>query len=283
MSSITTRPASEGFGVTVDGVNIASASPDEVANCRNLLFEHGLLLFEDQELDPQEQQAFAEEFGEIVVNRFFTPVPGFPKIAQVLTEADQDWIIGENWHTDHSYDQVPALGSMLYAEEVPPTGGDTCFAGMQCAYDALSEGMKARLEGLTARHDSAHVFAPSEDIRLGEADERDDEAYAERAATYPSAVHPVVLAHPETGRKGLYVNPEFTTEIIGMEKPESDALLKGLFDHILQPQFTFRRKWQPGSIAIWDNRSTWHKAQNDYHGHRRLMRRITLEGTALTQ
>ena len=136
---------------------------------------------------------------------------------------------------DHSFREHPSPVLALHANILPPQGGDTCFAGMQCAYDAPNESMKAQLDGLQATHESAHVFAPSEEIRMQEAEERDDGAYAERAATYPSAVHPVVLEHPETGRKGLYVNPEFTTQILGMAKAESDALLKDLFDHVLQP------------------------------------------------
>ena len=281
--AITTKPACDAFGCFVNELNLARATDDEIARYRELLFEHGALFLRDQELDPQAQIDFAERFGDIVVNRYFTPVPGHPKVAQVVTEPDQEWVIGENWHTDHSYDAAPALGSILYAVEVPPTGGDTCFAGMQAAYDALEPAMKERLDGLQARHESAHVFAPSEETRLEEADERNDAAYRERAAAYPSAVHPVVLRHPETGRRGLYVNPEFTTGIVGMAEEESDALLQTLYDHILQPQFTYRYRWQPGSVAIWDNRSTWHKAMNDYQGHRREMRRITLEGVALHQ
>ena len=278
---IRTTPACEAFGCFVEGIDLAVASDEDVARCRNLLFDHGALFIRGQELEPQDQIAFAERVGEIVVNRFFTPVTGFPKVAQLITEPDQDWVIGEKWHTDHSYDAAPALGSILYAVEVPPTGGDTCFAGMQAAYDALAPEMKNRIAHLEARHESAHVFAPSEQIRMAEATERGDTAYMERAASYPSAVHPVVLRHPETGRVGLYVNPEFTTEILGLSRQESDDLLAELFDHILQPQFVYRYSWEPGSLAIWDNRSTWHRAMNDYHGHRRHMRRITLEGVEL--
>lgn len=281
--AITTRPACEAFGCFVEGLDIASASSSEISRCRELLFENGALFMRGQNLNPQAQIDFAEAMGEIVVNRFFTPVPGFPKVAEVVTEPDQDYVIGERWHTDHSYDQAPALGSILYAVETPPVGGDTGFAGMQAAYDALAPEMRERLEGLSAQHESAHIFAPSEERRLNEAAERKDDAYIKRAAEYPTAVHPVVLAHPETGRKGLYVNPEFTTGIVGMDQAESDALLGALFEHVLQDQFVYRFQWEPGSLAIWDNRSTWHKAMNDYQGHRREMRRITLEGVPLDQ
>ncbi|MEZ5696261.1 MAG: TauD/TfdA family dioxygenase [Sphingomonadaceae bacterium] len=283
MAGLAMAPTGQGFGALVEGLDIPRATGSELDQCRQWLFEHGALFIRGQELDPQAQIDFAEALGTIVVNRFFTPVPGFPKVAQLLTEPTQDWIIGENWHTDHSYDVVPALGSILYAVEVPPVGGDTQFIGMQPAYDSLPPDLKERIEGLMARHESAHIFAPSEAIRLEEAAERNDGNYMERAATYPEAVHPVVLSHPETGRKGLYVNPEFTTGIVDMDKEEGDALLQQLYDHILQPQFRYVWKWQPGSLALWDNRSTWHKAMNDHRGHRRLMRRITLEGVPLDQ
>ena len=279
--ALETSPASPNLGCFVQGVDLATASADTMAEIRSLLFEHGVLFLRKQHLDPQQQIDFAEAIGDIVINRFFTPLPGFPKIAQLLTEPDQDWIIGEPWHTDHSYDAAPALGSILYAVEVPPTGGDTCFAATQAAYDALDEALKATLAGLQARHESAHVFAPSEQTRLALARERNDSAYNDLAASYPEAVHPVILAHPETGRKGLFVNPEFTTGIVGMDKAESGELLDQLYAHITKPQFTYRFSWEPGSVAIWDNRSTWHRAIHDYYGHRRSMRRITLAGVPL--
>jgi len=253
MAELTVTPATAAFGCFVDGLDVRNASAKQLGECRQLLFEHGVVFIRGQDLNPADQIRFADHFGAIVVNRFFTPVPDFPQIAQVETEPDQDWVIGEQWHTDHSYDAEPALGSILYAVEVPPEGGDTRFAGMQPAYDALSDDMKNRLAGLQAHHESAHIFAPSEKLRLIEAADRNDAAYKQRAAEYPEAVHPMVLEHPETGRKGLYVNPEFT----------------------------YRYSWEPGSIAIWDNRSTWHKAMKDYRGHRRQMRRITIEGVPL--
>ena len=278
---ISVSPASENLGCFVDGLELARASAADLAQLRGLLFHHGVLFFRDQQLTPRQQIDFAQGLGEIVINRYFTPLPGYPEIAQLVTEPDQDWVIGEPWHTDHSYDAAPALGSILYAVEVPPEGGDTCFAAMQPAYDALDPATRAQLAGLRARHESAHVFAPSEQARLELAAQRADGAYAATASDYPSAVHPVVLPHPETGRLGLYVNPEFTTGIVGMEQSAGDALLQRLYAHIRQPQFTYRFRWQPGSMAIWDNRSTWHRAMNDYRGHRRAMRRVTLAGEPL--
>lgn len=278
---ISIRPVCEAVGCFVDGIKVSDASDQEISACRELLFQHGVIFFRDQDLSPEAQKMFAERMGKIEINRFFTPVPGHPEIAQVITEPDQEWVVGENWHTDHSYDSAPALGSILYAVEVPPVGGNTCFAGMQAAYDALPQRTKDRIDNLQARHESAHIFAPSEEKRLSIAEDREDNAYIERAASYPEAVHPIALAHPVTGRKGLYVNPEFTTSIIGLEREESEDLLSSLYEHILEPRFVYQFEWAPGSIAVWDNRSTWHRAMNDYHGHRRHMRRITLEGVPL--
>ena len=193
-------------------------------------------------------------------------------------EPEQAFNIGGGWHTDHSYDQIPALGSMLYARELPPAGGDTIYASMYAAYDALSDGMKQMLEGLNAVHSSRHVFGatanrPTEVTdRLGNAE----------AATQ-DAIHPVVLTHPRSGRKGLYVNPGFTVRFDGWTELESEPLLRFLYQHAARPEFTYRFEWAPGSLAFWDNRSTWHFAVNDYHGQRRLMHRITLEGEPLTE
>lgn len=273
----------DAVGCFLEDFDARAATVIEIETCRRLLSKHGVLFLRDQTWTCDDHIRFARQFGSIAINRFFTPVPGHPEIAQVVTEPDQPWVIGENWHTDHSYDMAPAMGSILYAVQTPPIGGDTCFAGMQAAYDALDTPLKSRLNGLKARHESAHIFAPSEAQRNAEADSRKDSEYLVRASQYPEAVHPVVLAHPVTGRKGLYVNPEFTTAIIGLDKMDSDALLAQLFDHILDPRFLFRFNWQPGSVAIWDNRSTWHRAMNDYQGHRRHMHRITIEGVPLSR
>ena len=157
------------------------------------------------------------------------------------------------------------------------------FGLLQAAFDALDPSLRASLEQLGARHESRHVFAPSEIARAAAAGARGEGGIAEQAREYPEAVHPVVVRHPETGRRGLFVNPEFTTGIEGMEARESDLLLAELFEHILQPQFLYRFKWRPGSVAIWDNRSTWHRAMNDYQGYRRHMHRITITGTPLAR
>ena len=270
-------PTSGALGAELLGIDLARDLDDAtVGEIRAAFDEHGVIFFRDQVLTPEQHIAFAERIAPININRFFKAAPGHPKIAEVRKEPEQKTNIGGGWHTDHSYDQVPALGSILLAREVPPRGGDTLFACMSKAYEALSDGLKATLGSLQAVHSSRHVFSAKATYtreagdRLGNSD----------AATQ-DAIHPVVIRHPETGRKILFVNPGFTTHFVGWTAAESKPLLDYLYAHASRPEFQTRFQWRPGSIAFWDNRATWHFAVNDYHGERRLMHRITLEGVPI--
>ena len=280
--TITVLPVSGALGAEIHGVDLAQELDDEqFAEIRQTFHDFGVIFFRDQTLTPEQHIAFAERWGAININRFFAAVDGYPMIAQVLKEPDQKKNIGGGWHTDHSYDLAPALGSVLYAHEVPPTGGDTMFANMYLAYETLSEGLQATLEGLRAVHSSRHVFGdkaarysdPNNDItgRIGNPE----------LATQ-DAIHPVIIRHPDTGRKALYVNPGFTLRFDGWTDEESASLLQYLYKHAVRPEHTCRFQWGKGSMALWDNRATWHYALNDYHGHRRLMHRITVEGVPLS-
>lgn len=278
-NSIEFQRTNGGVGAFVENADLSTRlSNGQVETLKSGLGEYGVLFFRNQMIDPQAHQAFAENMGTIDVNRFFKPVKGFPKIAEVRKEPDQKYAIGEDWHTDHSYDQIPALGSILLARELPQHGGDTMFSNMYAAFDALSDGMKEMLLTLKAEHSSRHRFGRQSKAsnsvdtgsRLGNPD----------LATQ-DAVHPVVITHPISGRKALYVNRAFTLGFVGWTQAESKALLDFLYHHASQPEFTYRFEWKEGSVAMWDNRATWHKALNDYHGERRLMHRITLEGEAL--
>ena len=193
-------------------------------------------------------------------------------------EPDQKFNIGGGWHTDHSYDQIPALGSLLYAKEVPTTGGDTLFACGGVAFDSLSEGIKDMLRSLHAVHSSRHVFGQSAALP-------DDVTglFANADQATQDAVHPVVIRHPLSGREILYVNPGFTTHFDGWSIQESAPLLQFLYGHIARPEHTCRFHWQPGSLAFWDNRATWHLAVNDYHGQRRLMHQDHRGGCAFSR
>jgi len=278
-ASIAVRPVSTAVGAEILGLGLADTlSHATVDAIRKALFQHGVVFFRDQKLTPEQHVAFAERFGVINVNRFFKTVDGYPMIAEVRKEPDQVGNIGSGWHTDHSYDQAPAMGSILYAREVPETGGDTLFASMYAAYDALSDGLKQTLEGLQAVHSSRHVFGVEAYAGRGDLKGR----YLNPEAATQDAVHPVVVRHPGSGRKALYVNSAFTVRFVGWTDEESRPLLQYLYQHGARPEFTYRFQWREGSLAFWDNRCTWHYALNDYHGHRRLMHRITVEGVALS-
>ena len=271
-------PVSGAVGAEVRGIDISRPLPAvTVAALRAALGEHGVLFFRDQALTEAQHIAFAEQFAKININRFFRAVEGWPQIAEVRKEPEQTKNIGGGWHTDHSYDDIPALGSLLYAREVPPSGGDTIFASMFAAYDALSDGLKRALEGLRAVHSSRHVFG----TQAKRGDDLKDRLGNAEAATQ-DAVHPMVITHPISGKKALYVNRGFTTHIEGWTVEESKPLLEYLYQHGARPEFSCRFNWAPGSMAFWDNRATWHLAVNDYQGHRRLMHRITLEGVAIS-
>ena len=269
------RPTSGALGAEVLGIDLAQPLDDDAAaEIRRAFRDHGVIFFRDQRLTPEQHLAFAERMGPININRFFKSVPNHPEIAEVRKEPAQTTNIGGGWHTDHSYDQIPALGSILLAREVPPRGGDTLFACMAQAYDALSDGLKQTLQGLRAVHSSRHVFG----VAAYQADPERQQRFVNPEAASQDAVHPVVIRHPETGRPTLYVNPGFTLRFEGWTEEESRPLLEFLYRHAARPEFQTRFKWAEGSIAFWDNRATWHYALNDYQGERRLMHRITLDG-----
>jgi taurine dioxygenase len=272
------RPTSGALGAELLGIDLSQVlAAEAVADIRGALSEHGVIFFRDQKLTPEQHIAFAERIGPININRFFKAVPGHPQIAEVRKEAAQTTNIGGGWHTDHSYDQIPALGSILLAREVPPRGGDTMFACMALAYDALSDGLKKTLKDLRAVHSSRHVFGAKS---LQDKPDRQGRLVNPELATQ-DAVHPVVIRHPESGKPILYVNSNFTTHFEGWTEKESKPLLDFLYQHAARPEFQTRFTWAEGSIAFWDNRATWHYALNDYQGERRLMHRITVEGVPL--
>ncbi len=268
--------ATGGCGVEFDGIDLNRATDHEIAAIRDAVANRGVAFFRDQVMGPEQQIAFARKIGPIVVNRYFPKTERYPEIAKVEKSETQTTNIGGGWHTDHSYDEAPAMGSVLLAVQLPPSGGDTQFADMYAAYDALSDGLKATLGALKANHASAHVFGE------GSAYAKTDQAVLSGHKDVPEAVHPMVITHPDSGRKALYVNPSFTTGIVGWTREESMALLGYLYSHAIKPEFVYRFQWRPGSMAIWDNRCTWHYAMNDYHGHHRLMHRITLDGVKLS-
>lgn len=272
------RPLASALGAEIHGVDLA-VGPNEAqfAEIRQAFREHGAIFFRDQHLTPAQHLAFAERWGRIDVNRFFKPVDGWPMIAEVRKEPDQESNIGGSWHTDHSYDEAPAMGSILYAREVPAVGGDTLFASMYLAYETLSDGLKRTLDGLRAWHSSRHVFGTGGSAARLQSEGR----VGNPELATQDALHPVVITHPDTGRRALYVNPGFTVRFDGWTEAESKPLLHFLYRHASRPELTCRFRWEVGSLGLWDNRATWHFAMNDYPGRRRVMHRITVAGVPL--
>lgn len=275
-NSLEIRPSGGGAGAFVDNIDLARLDAGTADTLKTALGDYGVLFFRDQDLTTDQHLAVAEHFGGVNVNRFFAHVPDEPRIAEVRKEPDQKANIGGGWHTDHSYDQIPAMGSILLARETPPLGGDTVFANMYAAYDNLSDGLKATLETLNGVHSSRHVFG--KEARYKERGEDLKGRLGNEDAAQQDAIHPIVIKHPISGKKALYVNPGFTIGIEGWKAEESKPLLDYLYQHASRQEFQYRFQWQNGSIAFWDNRATWHFAINDYTGHRRLMHRITVEG-----
>lgn len=270
-------------GAEILGVDLSQNIDDGTfAAIRSAFVEHGVIFFRDQTLSEQDHIDFAQRWGPININRFFGAHPTYPEIALVVKEPWQQDNIGGGWHTDHSYDQIPALGSILVARELPPEGGNTAFASMYLAHEALPASLKRRIAGLRAIHSARHVFGSKPVEQVEASDTRKGRiGNAAAADLLTDAEHPIELTHPLSGRKAIYVNPGFTTGIVGLDEGEARELLHELYAHSLNPAFAEDFVWKPGSIAFWDNRATWHFARNDYHGQRREMHRITLEGEPL--
>jgi taurine dioxygenase len=278
-TSLRVTPYSPAVGAVIEGIDVATAFPEADMNTmRDALKAHGVIFIPGQKLSPAQHIEFAKRWGDIDINRFLTTVPGHPEIAEVRKEPAQKTNIGGGWHTDHSYDLVPAMGSILLARETPPSGGDTMFANMGAAFDALSSGLKDTLRALRAVHSARHVFGRDGGYdKSGETADR----ISNRDAQMDDVAHPVIIKHPDSGREVLYVNPAFTLRFEGWSVSESEPLLKFLYQHASRPEFNCRFQWSEGTIAFWDNRATWHYAINDYHGTRRLMHRITVQGTPI--
>jgi taurine dioxygenase len=271
-----------GTGVEILGVKLSALDDASFAEIRRLFDQHGLVFFRDQELTAREHIALAERFGTVNVNRFFNAHPDFPEIALVAKEADQRLNIGGVWHTDHSYDEQPALGSVLVARELPTRGGDTHFVSMYDALDLLPDRLRSRLLGTKAIHSSRHAFGSRAEKFRKLLDPKVGLGNAEAADQLGKVIHPAVIRHPLSGRDALYVNPGFTIGLEGWPTLAALPLLGLIYARVLAAGKVARFRWRPGSVAIWDNRSTWHRARNDYRGERRVMHRVTIDGCALS-
>ena len=271
-----------GAGAEITDVDIRRLTPGEFDGVKAAYADHGVIFFRGQSLTEDDHIAFARRFGPININRFFLAHERYLEIALVLKEKEQNTNIGGGWHTDHSYDAEPAMGSILVARQLPDEGGDTWFASMYAAYDTLDAATKDEIAGLCAVHSAKHIFGSgTQNYYKSNEDTGPRIGNAAAADVLEDVAHPVVITHPLSGKKALYVNPAFTVRIVGYTDDASNALLARLYAHAMNPAHAHRFKWQPGSVAFWDNRATWHWAMNDYHGERRLMHRITIEGCAL--
>ena len=269
--SLSVTPIAGALGAEVAGVDLGRPlDAATVAQIRQALLEHLVIFFPAQELTPKSLLAFARCLGEPLAYPQLQGLPEEPLVTAVTKLEHERVAFGGVWHTDTSYLEQPPLGSLLYAVELPPYGGDTLFANQYLAYERLSEGLQRSLAGLTAVYTSTKpAVAATREDRLRERGVK---------AKVLTSEHPVVRTHPETGRKALYVNRGHTSHFKGWSEAESEPLLEYLFQHQVRPEFTCRYRWQPGSLAVWDNRCTQHLPINDYDGFRRVMHRVTLAG-----
>ena len=269
--AISVNPLTPHLGAEITDVDLTKPlSETEFNEGHQAFLDWSVLVFRDQHLDRDAHKAFGRRFGALHVHPMQHSYGGDPEILTVKTTAESRYTAGDGWHTDVTCDEIPPLGSMLYITETPESGGgDTLFADMYLAYELLSESMQRMLEGLTAIHDGAIPYLGSYGVRPPE------------GQNYPQSEHPVVVTHPETGRKLLYVNSGFTSHIKGLHRWESRLLLDGLFKHIAStPKLVCRVQWQPNTLTFWDNRCTQHHAVWDYYPETRYGERVSIIGDA---
>ncbi len=277
-SQIEVRPIAGSIGAEIHNVDV-SQNLDErtIGDIRKALLDHCVIFFRDQKLDAEQHKAFTRRFGRIFIHPNYKGMQADPEIITITREPGDKKIVGEDWHADTTMMPEPPMGAILYAVEVPPYGGDTLFANQYQAYETLSVGMKRMLSGLRAIHSDRLVAGPAANKNAYRATKvREDADWRETVST-----HPVVVTHPETGRKLLYVNHSYTVGFEDMTEAESRPLLDYLLNHGHRPEFTCRFRWEKGSIAFWDNRACKHLAVHDAGPFRRVMRRTQIAGGPL--
>ncbi len=269
-TAIEIRPVTPAIGAEVRGVDLTQPlDPEQWHKIHDAFLRHLVLFFKGQKrLTPEQQIRFGRMFGELHIHPAAPHLEGYPEVFVIHTDKDSKTNNGEWWHSDVSCDEEPPLGSILQLHVLPPCGGDTMFSSMYAAYDALSAPMRAFLGTLRGVHESEHIY------RGRYADRGVDDA----GKKYPSAEHPVIRTHPETGRRAIYVNSAFTTRIQGLEPAESQAILQFLFKHVENPDFQMRFRWEQNDVAMWDNRCAQHMAIWDYWPHERTGHRVTVKG-----
>ncbi len=275
-SQIEVRPIAGSIGAEIHNVDVSQdLDQATIADIRQALLEHCVIFFRNQRLDAERHKAFTRRFGELYIHPNYRGMQADPEIVVITREPGDKHIVGEDWHADTTMVTAPPMGAILYAVEVPPYGGDTLFANQYQAYESLSQGMQRLLGRLRAVHSDRTVAGPGANRNAHRSTKvREDHDWRET-----TSLHPVVVTHPETGRKLLYVNRSYTQGFEGMSEEESRPLLEYLLEHGHRPEFTCRFRWEPGSIAFWDNRCCKHLAVHDAGPFRRLMRRTQIAGT----
>ena len=267
--TIEITPMTPRIGAEVSGIDLTkSLGNQHFQELHDALMEHSVLFIRNQDVDVEHHYNFGRLFGDLHIHPGSPPPPGHPEILIVHADKDSKHIAGENWHSDVTCDAEPPMGSILHLWEVPKSGGDTLFASMEAAYDDLSERMKIYLDGLNATHSGEQIYRGR----------YNNQKHDDTNVTYPRNVHPVVRTHPVTGRKSIFVNKTFTTHNNEKPKAESDSVLAFLYSHCAKPDYQVRFKWQPHSIAFWDNRCVQHLALWDYYPQVRSGYRVTVKG-----
>ena len=275
MANITVTPIAGALGAEIDGVDLMDELTNETFDAIHQAFlDHQVIFFRDQKLTPAAHVRFAQRFGPIVVHPFVKGMSEQPEVMEIIKEPEDKLNFGGGWHSDTSFMEKPALGSILHAIQVPAYGGDTLFASQYRAFEDLSPGMRDMLESLSAVHTAKAEYGQSGNS----AQKRSSMSIQNADASEDAVEHPVVRTHPETGRKALYVNLAFTERFKNMSRRDSLPLLKHLYEQATREEITCRFRWSEGAVAFWDNRCVQHFALNDYQGHRRHMRRVTVEG-----
>lgn len=287
---ITAVPLAAAMGVEICGVDLAALTDDQFTEIRHALFRHKMIYFRDQKISHGDQEAFSLRFGPFAEDAYTKGVDGHPDVQPVIKEADYraPAIFGSGWHTDSPFLPQPPAISMLYGVELPPFGGDTMWANTVLAYDMLSDRMKTVLAPLQVHMSMAEVVATAQksvtpdDTPIGRIAATRDSARLpdDLQRKVDGAVHPLIRTHPVTGEKSIYCDRTYASGIDGMEPDEARAILEFLVGHITQPAFTCRLRWQPQTLAVWDNRICVHQAFNDYDGYRRELYRTTIAGEA---
>ena len=276
--SLKVTPSGGPCGASVEGVDLRQPiGADLAAELRAAWLDHQVLAFPDQAIDDDGLERFALAFGEFGEDPFIAPIPGRTHVLEVRREPDETApIFAETWHSDWSFLPTPPSATILHGRIIPPVGGDTLFSSQYAAYDALDDELKDRLEGLNGIHSAALAYAP--DGQYGTRDKGRSMDIRPSDAARATQVHPLVRAHPETGRKALYASPGYTIGIEGMEREEAWPLLLSVFRHQAQPRFVHRQSWRENMLVMWDNRCLNHMATGGYDGYRRVLHRTTVAG-----